>query len=65
MRPLENVSLFIVDKDPFYPCTWTISEMAGKKQNLETMWKRLMKLVDLEKPTVKVLSRNVGKCLNQ
>ena len=62
MRPLENVSLFIDDKDPFYPSTWTISEMAGKKKNLETMWKRLMKQVDLEKPTVKVVSKNVGKC---
>ena len=26
-------------------------EMAGKKQNLSPMWKKLMKLVDLGEPT--------------
>ena len=30
---------------------WTISKLAGKKQNIDMMWKVLMKDVDLEEPT--------------
>ena len=36
-----------------YPCLfmWTISKLAGKKQNIDPLWKILMKDVDLGEPT--------------
>ena len=30
---------------------WMTSNLAGKKQNLALMWKKLMKDVDIEEPT--------------
>ena len=46
-----NVSSFIGSKESSYQCTWTTSRWQGEKINLDPMWKRLMKHVDLEKPT--------------
>ena len=45
-----NVSLFIVKKDYSYQCMW-VTKLAGKKQNLDPMWKVLNKQVDLGEPT--------------
>ena len=48
---LENACLCIVRRVFRYPCTWTTSKKACKKHDLESMWKKLMKHNDLEKPT--------------
>ena len=48
-RPLGNVSMFIGNKDSFYPCTLDDIKMAGKKHNLERVWMRLVKQVHLMK----------------
>ena len=50
-RPLGNVSMFIGNKDSFYPCTLDDIKMAGKKHNLERVWMRLMKQVHLMRCT--------------
>ena len=39
---IGNVSLFIVKKDYSYLCMW-MTKFAGKKQNLDPMWKVLKK----------------------
>ena len=44
---MGNVSLFIVKKDYSYLCMWMTNKNAGKKQNLDPMWKVLNKEVDL------------------
>ena len=43
---IVNVSFYIVKKDYFYLCTW-MTKLAGKKQNINPMWKLLNKDVDL------------------
>ena len=43
--------LFIENKDCSNRCTWIISKITGKKQNMAPMWKKLMKIVDLDEPT--------------
>ena len=48
---IENVSLYVVKKDYSYLCMWMTQKMAGKKQNLDLMWKLLNKEVDLGEPT--------------
>ena len=45
-----NVSLYIVKKDYSYLYVDDIN-LAGKKQNLDPMWKLLNKEVDLGEPT--------------
>ena len=47
---IGNVSLYIVKKDYSYLCMW-MTKLAGKKQNLDPMWKLLNKEVDLGEPT--------------
>ena len=46
-----NACLCIASQVYFCPCTWMTSKCLGKKLDLESMWERLMKHVDLEKPT--------------
>ena len=48
---IGNVSLFIVKKDYSNLCMWMTYKLAGKKQNLDPMWKVLNKEVDLGEPT--------------
>ena len=49
---IGNVSLFIVRKDFSYLCVYVDDiKLAGKKQNLDPMWKVLNKEVDLGEPT--------------
>ena len=57
---LENVCLFIGNKD--YSCryTWDATKVAGRQQNMAPMWKKLMKLVDLEQPTSFLDPENLG-----
>ena len=38
-------------EDCSFLCMWTISKMAGKKQNVEPTWQFLMEDVDLGEPT--------------
>ena len=47
---IGNVSLYIVEKDYSYLCM-RITTLAGKKHNLDPMWKLLNKEVDLGEPT--------------
>ena len=47
---IRNVTLYNVKKDFSYLCMW-MTKLAGKKQNLDPMWKLLNKGVDLEEPT--------------
>ena len=46
---IENVSLYVVKEDYSYLCMW-MTKLAGKKQNLDSMWKGLNKEVDLGEP---------------
>ena len=48
---IGNVSLFIVKKDYSNLCNLDDIKLAGKKQNLDPMWKLLNKEVDLGEPT--------------
>ena len=48
---IGNVSLFIVKKGCSNLCMWTDIKLAGKKQNLDPMWKLLNKEVDMGEPT--------------
>ena len=48
---IGNVSLYIVRKDYSYRCMVDDIKLAGKKQNLDPMWKLLNKEVDLGEPT--------------
>ena len=48
---IGNVSLYIVKKDYSCLCMWGDIKLAGKKQNLDPMWKILNKEVDLGEPT--------------
>ena len=48
---IGNVSLCIVRKDYSYLCMWMTKQLAGKKQNLDPMWKVLSEEVDLGEPT--------------
>ena len=48
---IGNVSLYIVKKDYSYLVYVDDIKLAGKKQNLDTMWKVLNKEVDLGEPT--------------
>ena len=41
----------IEQEDCSFLCMWTISKMAGKKQNVEPTWQFLMEDVDLGEPT--------------
>ena len=47
---IGTVSLFIVKKDYSYLCMW-MTKLAGKKHNIDPMWKLLNKEVDLGEPT--------------
>ena len=46
-----NVYSLTEEKYHSYLCVWTISKWPGKKQNINTTWKLLMKDVDLGEPT--------------
>ena len=48
---IENVSLFIVKKGLFLSVYVGDIKLAGKKQNIDPMWKVPHKEVDLEEPT--------------
>ena len=48
---IGNVSLFVVEKDYSYLCMWMTQKLAGKKHNIDPMWKVLNKEVDLGEPT--------------
>ena len=48
---IGNVSLYIVKKGLFLSVYVDDIKLAGKKQNLDTMWKLLNKEVDLGEPT--------------
>ena len=48
---IGNASLFKIKKDHSYLSMWTTQKMAGKKQNIDPMWKVLNKEVDLGEPT--------------
>ena len=48
---IENVYSVTEKKDCCCLCTWTMSKLPGKKQNLDPMRKILMKDVDLGEPT--------------
>ena len=48
---IGNVCLCIENRDYYCQCTWMTSKLAGKKQNLAPMWKKLMKNVDLDERT--------------
>ena len=48
---IENVWLFIENKDYSYRKKWNDFKMAGQKQNMAPMWKKLMKNVELDEPT--------------
>ena len=48
---IGNVSSFIVKKGYSCLCMWMTQKLAGKKQNLDPMWKLLNKEVDLGEPT--------------
>ena len=50
MFPTGNAYSYIVKKDYSYLCMW-MTKLAGKKQNLDPMWKVLNKEVDLGEPT--------------
>ena len=43
---IGNVSLYIVKKDYSYLCMWDDIKLAGKKQNIDPIWKLLQKEVD-------------------
>ena len=55
-----NVSLYIVKKDYPYLCMWNDIKLAGKKQNLDPMWKVLNKEVHLGEPTSFLDHENLG-----
>ena len=57
---IGNVSLYIVKKDYSYLCLRMTSKLAGKKQNLDPMWKLLTKEVDLGEPTSFLDHKNLG-----
>ena len=48
---IGNAYSFIENKNYSYRSMWMTSNMAGKKQNMAPMWKKLMKDVDIEEPT--------------
>ena len=48
---IGNVSLFIVKKEYSYLCNVDDIKLAGKKQNLNLIWKVLHEEVDLGEPT--------------
>ena len=51
MFPVGNAFSFTVKKGYFYLCVWMTLKLAGKKQNIDPMWKVLNKDVDLGEPT--------------
>ena len=48
---MVNVSSYTVKKDYSYLCLWIHKKLAGKKQNIDPMWKVRNKEVDLGEPT--------------
>ena len=48
---IGNVWLFIENKDYSYRKKWNDFKMAGQKQNMAPLWKKLMKNVELDEPT--------------
>ena len=48
---IGNVCLFIENKDFSYRYLVDDIQMAGRKQHLNPMWQKPMKMVDLEEPT--------------
>ena len=48
---MENAGVFIGKKDYSYWYRWKRIRMAGKKQNMASMRRKLMNLVDLDEPT--------------
>ena len=50
MFPIGNVPSYTVKKDHSHLCVW-MTTLAGKKQNLDSMWKLLNKEVDLGETT--------------
>ena len=55
-----SVSSFAEHKDRAYRYMWNDTQMAGGKQNLSPMWKKLMKNVDLDEPTSFLDHVNLG-----
>ena len=49
--PIENAYSYTVKKDYSHLCMWDDIKLAGKKQNINPMWKVLNKEVDLGEPT--------------
>ena len=47
-------------RDFSYRYTWMTLKMAGKKQNMAPMWKKLIKNVDLDEPTSFLDHENLG-----
>ena len=48
---IENVCLFIENKDYCYRFSWMASKWLVKEAEYGTIWKKLMKNVDLDEPT--------------
>ena len=57
---IGNVSLYIVKKGLFLSVYVDDIKLAGKKQNLDPMWKRLNEEVDLGEPTSFLDHENLG-----
>ena len=57
---IGNAYLYIVKKDYSYLCIVDDIKLAGKKQNLDPMWKLLNKKVDLGEPTSFLDHENLG-----
>ena len=51
---------FIANKGYFCQYMWMTSKMAGKKQTMAPMWKKLMKNVDIDEPTSFLDHENLG-----
>ena len=49
--PSGNACSYAVKKGYSYLCMWMTSKLAGKRQNIDPMWKVLHKEVDLGEPT--------------
>ena len=49
---IGNVSLFIVKKDYSYLCMWDDIKLAGKKHNIDPMWKVLNKEVEFGRTNI-------------
>ena len=62
---IGNVSLYIVKKGFFFSVCVDDTKLAGKKQNLDPMWKVLDREVDLGEPTSFLDHENLGRTQRQ